>query len=48
MSNEARNESSEKMGVCIGGVKVEEKDYVKTLGVKFDSQLNFKEYWDSM
>ena len=39
------NQFEEKMTVEVGGMPVEEKDTVKTLGVIFENDLNFKQHW---
>ena len=45
---EVRNTYKEKLSVEIGGQKITESDAVKTLGVIFDSQLSFGNYWSDM
>ena len=45
ISTSAREERMQKINIELGGTKVTESDYVKTLGVKFESDLDFKQYW---
>ena len=43
-----RSHRSERLKTNIGGTPVEESDTVKTLGMRFDHQLNFMPYWEEM
>ena len=42
------NQFQDKISVEIGGTAVEEAESMKTLGVIFDNNINFKLYWESL
>ena len=46
LSPEERNIREEKLQTNIGGTIVDESPTVKTLGVRFDNNLNFRPYWE--
>ena len=48
ISADEREKRRQKLKTNIDGTLVEETDTVKTLGIKFDQQLNFNPYWKEL